>query len=40
MNKKIALYKLKKVVKFSETGITPERESDKDVVLDNRLNAL
>lgn len=34
-------YTVKKGREISETGITPERESDKDVVLDNRLdNAL
>ncbi|MDK9877487.1 type I restriction endonuclease, partial [Staphylococcus equorum] len=30
-------YTVKKGREISETGITPERESDKDVVLDNRL---
>ena len=34
-------YTIKNGREISETGITPERESDKDIVLDNRLeNAL
>ncbi|WP_192977712.1 type I restriction endonuclease subunit R [Mammaliicoccus vitulinus] len=32
-------YTVKNGREISETGITPERESDKDVVLDNRLEA-